>query len=79
MVAEMVPRNVAGESMALINSAGALGGFCGTFIVGFLNGHTHHNESGFLYLAGMMGMAALAVLAVRPAITQRTAFTPAPV
>jgi sugar phosphate permease len=68
MVAEMVPRNVVGESMALINSAGALGGFCGTFVVGFLNGVTHRNESGFLYLAAMMAAAAVAALAVRPAL-----------
>jgi sugar phosphate permease len=31
MVAEMVPRNVVGESMALINTAGALGGGIGTY------------------------------------------------
>lgn len=67
LVAEMVPRNVVGESMALINSAGALGGFSGIFIVGFLNGITHRNESGFLYLAGAMLVAAVAALLVRPA------------
>jgi MFS-type transporter involved in bile tolerance (Atg22 family) len=64
----MVPRNVVGESMALINSAGALGGFCGTFVVGFLNGITHRNESGFIYLTVMMAAAAVAGLAVRPAM-----------
>lgn len=67
MVAEMVPRNVAGESMALINSAGALGGFSGVFVVGFLNDVTHRNASGFLYLAGAMGVAAVAAVLVRPA------------
>lgn len=38
MVAEMVPRNVVGESMALINTAGALGGGIGTYFVGWLSG-----------------------------------------
>ena len=73
LVAEMVPRNVVGESMALINSAGALGGFSGIFIVGFLNGITQRNESGFLYLAGAMLVAAVAALLVRPA-ARRSAF-----
>src|SRR5205807_1276686 len=36
MLPEMVPRNVVGESMALVNSAGALGGFFGTYGVGYL-------------------------------------------
>ena len=67
LVAEMVPRNVVGESMALINSAGALGGFLGTFIVGYLNGITGRNDSGFLFLSVAMGMAALAALLVRAA------------
>jgi MFS family permease len=38
MVPEIVPRSVVGESMALINSAGAVGGFFGAYVVGWLNG-----------------------------------------
>jgi len=66
MVAEMVPQNVVGESMALINSAGALGGFLGTDVVGWLNGITHRNESGFLFLCVAMATATVACLLVRP-------------
>ncbi len=34
MVPELLPRNVAGETMALINCCGALGGFFGMYFVG---------------------------------------------
>ncbi len=40
IIPEMLPRNVAGGAMALINSMGALGSFCGSWFVGYLNGAT---------------------------------------
>jgi MFS family permease len=38
IIPEMLPRNVAGGAMALINSMGALGSFFGSWFVGYLNG-----------------------------------------
>ncbi len=61
--ADILPRNVAGGAVALINSAGALGGFAGTYLVGWLNGVTHDPTSSFL-LMGVSLTIAVAMLAV---------------
>ena len=67
-ITELLPRNVAGASMALINSCGALGSFIGTYFVGYLNGVTDGNGASFLFMAASMLIAACLTLAVpRPA------------
>ena len=38
LIPELLPRNVSGVSMGLINSFGALGAFLGAWLVGYLNG-----------------------------------------
>lgn len=65
-IAEMVPRNVVGESMALVNSAGAVGGFVGSYVVGFLVGHFHSNGPSFLFMAGSLVLAGLITVLVHP-------------
>ena len=40
IITEMLPSNVAGVAMALINSFGALGAFGGSYLTGYLNGAT---------------------------------------
>lgn len=50
IIPEMLPRNVAGGAMALINSMGALGSFFGSWFVGYLNGATgSHPPRTFLW------------------------------
>ena len=51
MVPELLPRNVAGETIALINSCGALGGFFGTELVGVLQTWTGSSQAGFLLMS----------------------------
>jgi MFS family permease len=69
LIAETVPRNVVGESMALVNSAGSVGGFVGSFLVGMLS-RGNHAERGFWFLACCLIAAGLTTLAVRrPKIT----------
>jgi MFS-type transporter involved in bile tolerance (Atg22 family) len=51
MVPELLPRNVAGETMALINCVGALGGFFGTYFVGVLQTYTGNSAAGFLLMS----------------------------
>ncbi|MDB5290406.1 MAG: transporter, partial [Phycisphaerales bacterium] len=51
-MADLLPRNVVGESMALVNSFGALGAFAGTWIVGWLKGLSHSTGPAFLFQAG---------------------------
>jgi len=51
MVPELLPRNVAGETIALINCCGALGGFFGVELVGTLQNFTGSSKAGFLLMS----------------------------
>jgi sugar phosphate permease len=64
MVPEMLPRNVAGETMALINCLGALGGFFGVLLVGMLQTWTGGPGAGFLLMSGSLILAGALALAV---------------
>lgn len=65
IVPEILPRNAAGESMALINSMGALGSFVGAFFVGWLNGLTGGSGAGFIFMAVSLILAAVLTILVR--------------
>lgn len=65
IVPEMIPRQAAGEAMALVNSLGALGGFVGTFIVGWLNSVTGGPGASFLFLAMSLAGAGTCMLFAR--------------
>lgn len=56
IIPEMLPKNVAGGAMALINSMGALGSFFGSWFVGYLNGATGSPNASYMF----MGLALLA-------------------
>jgi MFS family permease len=71
IIPEIVPRNAAGESMALINSMGALGSFVGAFFVGWLNGLTHGPGAGFIFMAASLVLAAIFTLVVRMPVLHR--------
>jgi sugar phosphate permease len=58
-MAEILPRNVAGEAMALVNSSGAFGGFIGITAVGWLKGQFHANGPAFVFQASCLACAAL--------------------
>jgi sugar phosphate permease len=55
---ELIPRNVAGGAIALINSCGALGSFVGAFIVGYLNAITGDFGRSYLFMAVSLLIAA---------------------
>ncbi|MBV9736358.1 MAG: MFS transporter [Acidisphaera sp.] len=65
MIAELLPRNVAGGAMALINSCGALGSFVGSYFVGWLNGATGGNGASFVFMAAALLASALLTLSLR--------------
>jgi len=48
---EMLPKNVAGEVIALVNSFGALGGFSGSWLVGWLQAVTGSARAGYLAMS----------------------------
>ena len=72
MVAEMVPRNVVGESMALINTAGAIGGGIGTYGVGRMKDVLGLGPA-FLFMAAALVGSGLFTLLVRVRHARATA------
>jgi sugar phosphate permease len=51
IIPETLPRNVAGEVFALVNSSGAFGSFVGSYAVGYLGAHTGNSRAGFLLMS----------------------------
>jgi len=64
IIPDRVPRQHAGEVFALVNSCGALGGFLGTYFVGWLRGITHTDRAGEFLMALALILAALLTLAL---------------
>ncbi|WP_191561088.1 MFS transporter [Metabacillus idriensis] len=68
IIPEILPRNVAGGAMALINSMGALGSFVGSYVVGYLNGSTGGFEASYIFMAGSLLLSAiLTIIATKKA------------
>lgn len=66
IVPEMLPKNVAGETMALINSCGALGGFVGTYLVGLFQAWTGNAQAGFLLMSLALIVSGILTAGMRP-------------
>jgi len=68
IIPEILPRNVTGGAMALINSMGALGSFVGAYIVGYLNDSTGGFGTSYIFMAGSLFLSAiLTIWAVKAA------------
>ncbi|MFT8320283.1 MAG: MFS transporter [Bacillus sp. (in: firmicutes)] len=66
IIPEILPRNVAGGAMALINSMGALGSFVGSYLTGLIASITGSFTSSYLLLAGALIIGAiLTIIAVK--------------
>jgi MFS-type transporter involved in bile tolerance (Atg22 family) len=57
IVPEMLPENVAGEVMALVNSFGGLGAFAGTWIVGLMQAVTGNSRAGYFFMSMLLMLA----------------------
>ncbi|URV23342.1 MFS transporter [Burkholderia gladioli] len=66
IVPELLPRNVAGGAMALINSMGALGSFVGSYVVGYLNGATGSPSASYAFMSVALVASVVLMLVVRP-------------
>ncbi|AJY73470.1 MFS transporter [Paenibacillus beijingensis] len=64
IIPEILPRNVAGGAMALINSMGALGSFAGSYIVGYLNGSTGGFGASYMFMASSLLLSAILTIMV---------------
>jgi len=65
IVPEMLPKNVAGEVIALINSCGALGGFAGTWLVGVLQALTGDSRAGYFFMSMALMLAGGLIFCLR--------------
>ena len=63
-ITEILPQNVAGGAIALINSFGALGSFAGAYLVGYLNGITGGYGASYIFMAGSLFISALITIVV---------------
>lgn len=59
IITEILPKNVAGGAIALINSLGALGSFVGAYIVGYLEGATGGFAASYIFMAGSLFLSAI--------------------
>ncbi len=64
-IPELMPRDVAGPAIALVNSLGALGGFAGSYLVGWLDGATGSSSASFLLMALSLAGSAVLIPLVR--------------
>ncbi len=70
IITEILPKNVAGGAIALINSFGALGSFVGSYVVGYLSGPEKNFGSSYIFMAGSLLLSAIITLvAVRGSST----------
>jgi len=62
---EMLPKNVAGEVIALVNSFGALGGFAGSWLVGWLQAVTGSARAGYLAMSILLIVSGVMIFFLR--------------
>jgi sugar phosphate permease len=65
-ITDILPQNVAGGAIALINSLGAAGAFVGSYMVGYLSGTSGSFGSSFLIMSGALLLSSfLTVVAIK--------------
>ncbi len=66
VIPELVPSNVTAEVLATVNSSGALGGFFGSYTVGWLQAVTGSSRAGYLLMAMSLVISAGLMFCLRP-------------
>ena len=64
-VSEVIPQNVLGEVLAVVNSSGAAGGFAGAWLIGLLQARTGGSRAGFLLMSLSLLSSGLIMLLIR--------------
>ncbi len=62
---EMLPKNVVGEVIALVNSCGALGAFAGTWLVGLLQSLTGNSRAGYFFMSMSLMLSGVLIIRLR--------------
>jgi sugar phosphate permease len=66
VITEILPKNVVGGALGLINSIGALGSFIGSYLVGYLNGSTGGFEASYILMSvALLAATALTIVVVK--------------
>ncbi|MCF2517453.1 MFS transporter [Dyadobacter sp. CY351] len=65
-IADVLPKNVIGGAIGLINSLGALGSFAGSYLVGYLNSETGNFNASYTLMSGALVLATIITLLVIP-------------
>lgn len=65
LIPELLPKNVSGVSIGLINSFGALGAFLGAWLVGYLNGITGNPSVSYSFMAIALLLSVVIMIKVR--------------
>jgi sugar phosphate permease len=65
-IAEILPKNVAGGAIGLINSLGALGSFAGSYLVGYLNTETGNFNASYTLMSVALVLATIITAMVIP-------------
>jgi sugar phosphate permease len=65
LITEILPANVAGGAIALINSFGSLGSFAGAYLVGYFNGATGHFDASYIFMSAALFLSAIAAAFLR--------------
>ena len=68
LVPELIPSNVLGGAIGLINACGALGAFLGAWLVGYLNGATGSPSASYVSMAAAL-LASVVLMMLVPAQT----------
>lgn len=66
-IADVLPKNVIGGAIGLINSLGALGSFAGSYLVGYLNSETGNFNASYTLMSGALLLATIITIMVIPA------------
>jgi sugar phosphate permease len=59
VITEILPKNVVGGALGLINSIGALGSFAGAYLVGYLNGSTGGFQASYILMSVALLLATI--------------------
>jgi sugar phosphate permease len=65
LIMEVLPQNVSGGAIGLINCMGALGSFGGSYIVGYLNGSTGGFGASYILMSSALLLSGLITMGIR--------------
>ncbi|WP_322040188.1 MFS transporter [Burkholderia diffusa] len=72
LVPELIPSNVLGGAIGIINSSGALGAFLGSWVVGYLNGVTGNPSASYIFMATALLLSVILMITVPARSGQRS-------